>query len=161
MLAVSVESPYGGIRKLFPSMPLMTGCLVGAYCEGGVKEQHALFCPTRKVAARRHRLVEIVTDFLEDVLQRRREGYAVVDRETQSVSLSRLMIGVLSDDDHLHPVKRTEVEGIEYERSGRITGVVQILLAHKTGEVKEVLLVELTAYVAAPRLFNLYVHRDE
>ena len=68
------------------------------------------------------------------------------------------MIRVLSDDYHLHLVKRTQVEGIEDEFTGRITRGAQVFRAHELCEVDEILLFEFLAEMVLPRLFNVYVH---
>ena len=60
------------------------------------------------------------------------------------------MIGVLTDDDDLHPVERTKVEGVEDERPGGITGVMEILLAHQPREIREIRLLKLGPYLPPP-----------
>jgi hypothetical protein len=70
------------------------------------------------------------------------------------------MIGVLTDYHHLHLVERTQVEGIEYLSSGRITCGGGVLLTHEVHEIGEVWLVELRTHMLFPRFFYLYIHND-
>ena len=108
-----VEGTDCSVGKFFPATALVGAGCMSAYCQGGIEHQYTLFRPTCQVAAGRYGLAQVSLYFLENVLQGGREGNPVVYREAQSVSLSRTVIGVLSDDDHFHPVKRTEVESIE------------------------------------------------
>ena len=74
------------------------------------------------------------------------------------MSLSRFMIGVLSDDDHLYMVERTQIKGIEYETSWRIAGTSSILLSHRLGELFEIRFLKLTLQVFLPCGFYLDIH---
>ena len=47
--------------------------------------------------------------------------------------LSLLMVRILPNDDHLHLVEGTEVEGVEDEVAWRIACGGAIFVAHKTG----------------------------
>ena len=53
--------------------------------------------------------------------------------EAESLCLSLLMVRILPNDDHLHLVEGTEVEGIEDEVARRIACGGAIFVAHKTG----------------------------
>ena len=97
------------------------------YCECGIQQQYSLLCPSCKVAGVWDRRAEVELYLLEDVLQRWWKRYAVAHREAQSVSLSRFVIRVLSDDDHFHLVERTQVEGVEDKVSWGIACGVHIL----------------------------------
>jgi hypothetical protein len=68
------------------------------------------------------------------------------------------MVGVLSEDDHFHLVERAQAEGIENALSGRIAGVLPVLLPHGIGEVGKVRLVKLCTDILLPRFFYLYIH---
>ena len=101
--------------------------------ERGVEQQHALFSPACEVAAFGHGCAEVLLYLLEDVLQRRRERHTVVHGEAESLCLSLLMVRILPNDDHLHLVEGTEVEGVEDEVARRIACGGAIFVAHKTG----------------------------
>ena len=66
------------------------------------------------------------------------------------MSLSGLVIGILSDDDHFHLVKRTQVESIEDELSWGIAGSGAVLTSHVVGELMKVRLVELPLQLFFP-----------
>ena len=153
------QAAYGGIGKLFPPLTLVGTCLMGTYRECGIEQQHSLLCPTGEIARKGERHTQIILQFLEDIDQRGRELYPIVDREAESVRLPRTMIGVLPDDDHLHPVKRTEVESIENQPSGGIYGCNRIFAAHKVGEPHKIGLFKLVSQLLFPALFYLYIHR--
>ena len=71
------------------------------------------------------------------------------------------MIRVLTDNHHLHLVKRTEVEGIEDEVARREAQLMAILLAHGIGEAGEVWHVKLLAQILLPGWFYVDVHNRD
>lgn len=160
MVAVGIERTDGGVGKLLPAMPLMACRLMRPHGEGGIEQQHTLLCPSGQVSAMGNGGAKVGVYLLKDVLQRGREHHAIIDREAQAMGLSRLMIGILPDDDHLHLVKGTEVEGVEYQMARWIACVVEIFLMHKVGEVDKVLFVKLPADMLFPGFFYLNVHKD-
>jgi hypothetical protein len=70
------------------------------------------------------------------------------------------MIRVLTYYHYLHTVEGTQVEGIEYLTSRRITGGGGVLMTHEVDKSGEVWLVELLAHMLFPRFFYLYIHND-
>ena len=76
------------------------------------------------------------------------------------MSLSRFMVRVLSDDDHLHLVERTQVEGIEDQSSRRIARSGVVFLSDGGGQLCEVRLLELLLQVFLPGWLYLYVNRS-
>jgi len=73
--------------------------------------------------------------------------------------LPRLMIGILPDDDHLHLIEGTEIEGIEDEFARRIAHRMHVLRAHRLRQLCEIRLLELGAEISLPTLLNLYAHK--
>ena len=148
----------GGIRKGIPAEARMAVGEVGTHGERGVEQQHALPGPAREVAVRWNWRSQIVVYLLEYVDERWWHQHTVGHRETQSHGLSGFMVGVLSEDDHFHLVERAQAEGIEDTLSGRITGVLLVLLPHGIDEAGKIRLVKLCTYILLPRFFYLYFH---
>jgi len=157
VVAVARQRLDGGIGELFPTLALVARSLMGTHGKGGIEQQHALFRPSGKVARSRHWASSVVVYFLEYVLKRRGKRHAIVHGETQPVRLPGFMVWVLTYDNHFHLVKRTQVESVENKASRRITPRLGVLRAHERCQILEILLVELTADVLPPRLFNLYI----
>ena len=120
-------------------MALVAPRLVLPYGEGGVQQQNPLLCPSREIAGHRNRSTKVLLYLLEDILKRRGKCHTVAHRETEPMCLPWAMIGVLTDDHHLHLVERTEVEGIENQSPRRITCGCLVFLTHKICEVDKIL----------------------
>ena len=131
---------------------------MGTNGERCIKKQHALLSPTGKIARCRNFLAQISLYLFKDILERWRELYAVLYRETQSVGLSRLMIRVLTNDNNLNLIKRAQVKGIENQLTWRIAGCSLILLSHSSSELRKVRFIKLVLQILLPRFFYLYVH---
>ena len=101
------------VGEALPAMVLVRASLMCANCERGVEKQHALVGPAFKIAARRHRRAYVGRYLFENIDERRRHGYAVVDRKTQSMCLIYIVIRVLTQYHNLNLVERTAVEGVE------------------------------------------------
>jgi hypothetical protein len=54
---------------------------MGADGKGSIQQEHALIGPPGEVSAFRYGNAQVVLNFLEDVLEGRREGHPVVHRE--------------------------------------------------------------------------------
>lgn len=50
MLTMLRESGYHLVGKLLPTSPLMRACSMGAHCERGIEQEHALPCPAHEIA---------------------------------------------------------------------------------------------------------------
>ena len=98
----------------------------------------------------RHRLAQVLLYFLIDIDEGGGHGDAFRHREAKSHGLPRLVIGVLTDDDHFHLVERTKVEGIEDEPARRIARITAILLAHQMGETGEIVFLKLRPKLPLP-----------
>ena len=158
MLFFFSQYPYGCVGEGFPAMILVRTGLVGTYCQCSVQQEDALLCPAGQVAAGRHVGTDVTFDFLEDVDQRGWKSYTVVYRKTEAVRLSRSVVWVLADDDDLHPVERTEVEGIEYQLSRRIYRALGILFPHEVGQCLEVFFFKFRLQALFPAFFYLNIH---
>ena len=158
MLAMGCQGLYGGISELLPTETTVAIRLMGTHRQRCIEQQHPLFCPARQVARLRDGRTEVILYLLEDILQRRREHHPILHGETQSMCLSGLMIRVLSDNHHLHLVKRTQVEGIEDQFSRGVTSGLLILLPHGLCQLCEVGLVEFLAEIRLPCRFYLDIH---
>lgn len=77
VVAFAVQPADYGVGKFFSSFsPVRTG-LVSAYGKNRIDEQYALLAPAFQPAGLRNRFAEVVSDFLEDINQRRRKRHAV------------------------------------------------------------------------------------
>lgn len=148
----------GSVGKGLPAVILVRSGLMGAYGQRSVQQEDALLCPAGQVAAGGHVGADVTFDFLENVDQRGRKGYAVVHRKAEAVGLSRAMVRVLPDDDHLYAVEGAEVEGIEYQPARRVDGAFGIFIPHEVGQCLEVFFVEFGLQAFLPALFYLNIH---
>ena len=158
MLALGGQGTDGGIGEGLPAQRGMAVGLMGTDRQGGVEQQYALFGPACEVATQRDGCAEVLLNLLEDVLQRRGKQHTVLYGEAQPMCLAWLMVGVLSDDDHLDLVEGTEVEGIEDERARRIACACPVFLTDGSSELGEVGFDELALQLFLPRRFYLYIH---
>ena len=138
VLAVLCQCLYSGIGKLLPTQRRVTVGLMSANGKRCIKQQHALLGPT--------------------ILQRGRKLDTVLNRETQSVCLSWLVIGVLTDNHYLYLVERTQVKGIKYQFAWGIARSSLILLSHSLSKLRKVRLFKLATKVSLPRFLYLYCH---
>lgn len=74
------------------------------------------------------------------------------------MGLAGFVVGVLPEQDNLHFVEGTEIERPEYVLSGRIDGVLLILVSDKLRELRKIGLFELRSQGGFPGFFYLYVH---
>ena len=155
MLSQSLNSSIG---KLLPTQRRVAVCHMGTNGQRGIEQQNALFCPTCQITRRGNRCTKILLYLLEDILQRGWKLYSILHGETQPMSLSWFVIGVLSDDNHLHLIERTQIKGVEDELARRIAGAGSIFLSHRLGELFEIRLLKLTLQVFLPCGFYLDIH---
>ena len=150
MVTMMVQRLYGCIGKLLPTLTLMACRLMGSDGQRGIEQEHTLLCPSRKIAGEGHRLAQVQFYLLEDIDQRRGKSDTIVDGEAKTMSLSRFVIRVLTDNNHLHLMERAEVESIEYQFSRRITRSLGILLTHEVGELQEIRFVKFCLQILSP-----------
>lgn len=158
VLAVLRQRLNSGIGKLLPPQLRVTVGLMSANGKRCIQQQHALLGPTGEIARCGDRCTKVGLNLLEDILQRGRKLDTVLNRETQSVCLSWLVIGVLTDNHHFHLVERTQVKGIKYQFAWGIARSSLILLSHSLSKLRKVRLFKLATKVSLPRFLYLYCH---
>ena len=158
VLAVLCQCLYSGIGKLLPTQRRVTVGLMSTNGKRSIKQQHALLGPTGKIARCGDWRTKVGLNLLEDILQRGRKLDTVLNRETQSVCLSWLVIGVLTDNHYLYLVERTQVKGIKYQLAWGIARSSLILLSHSLSKLRKVRLFKLATKVSLPRFLYLYCH---
>src|SRR5512145_1359557 len=132
--------------------------MVGPDCQDGVEQKHSLPGPSLKVAGLRYSYAKITVQFLKDVDKAGREFGSVGNGKTQTVGLSDVVIGILSDYDNLHPVKRTQVKSVEDQVARRKDTGGCILLPYKIGQGDKILFPEFIPELLFPACFDLYFH---
>lgn len=151
----------GCVGEGLPSVVLVTAGLVGTDGECGVEEQDALVGPAGEGAGGEGYLrAEVAVDLFDDVDQRGWNGDALRHREAESHGLSRLVIGILTEDDGFDLVERRAVEGVEYLVAGRITGVLLPLGNEEVLELGEVGRLKLRPQHFMPTGVYLYSHNS-
>ena len=161
IVAVAGESVNGGIRECLPSDSGIGFWGMFAHGQRGIEQKHALTGPAGKVAVSGERGSRIVGDLLEYVDERRGHLDARSHGEAKAVGLTRPVIGILTDYDHLGVVERRGIEGGEnlgargIDRHGRV-GIVGPDAIRKGFEIWEV---ELVGKVPFPAGFDFDVHR--
>ena len=158
--ALGRQAGYDGIGEAFPTAPLVRTRLMGPHGQRGVEQEHTLLGPAPQTAALWCWATEVGTDFLEDILQRRRMRHAVGHGEAQPFGLARLMIGVLPDDDHAHALEGAQVERIEYLRARRIARASSVLGTHKFRQRLKIVGIKLRLQARGPGRVYLYLHNQ-
>lgn len=139
-------------------MVLVRACLVCTHGERGVEQQNPLVCPACEVAlCGRYGSAKVAIDLFDDIHQRWGHFYALWHRETQSVGLSGFMVRVLPQDDHLHLVERSVVEGSKDATPGRVTDMLLSLGNEKLFELGKVGCFKLRSQCFQPAGFYLGV----
>ena len=108
-----------------------------------VEQQHALIRPRLEAAVVRHLAAEVRFQFLEDVEQGWRRLHAGQYGEREAMRLSRAMIRVLSEDDHLRVCIARIVKGVEDRVHVRIHVVRPVLLNQELPELAIIRFLEL------------------
>ena len=157
-LALCCQSADCSIGELLPTQRSMTVSLMGTDSKCGVQEQHPLLGPTRQVTRGRNGCTQVIGNLLENILERWREWHTILHRKAQSVRLSWFMIRVLSQNDHLYPIKRSLVKGIEDESTGWIAYSCTIFLTNRLCQLHKIRFIELILQMFLPRRFYLYIH---
>ena len=143
VLALGGKGTDGGVGERLPSPSLVRGCLPTAHGESGVEQHDTLLCPPSEVARCGGRHAQFGLNLGVDVLERRRQGHTLGHGERQSHGLTRLVVGVLAEDDYFHTVEGCRVESIKDLAARRIARPCRIFLAHEGCQFGEVGLVEL------------------
>ena len=87
--------------------------LVSPDGQDGVQEQDPLLRPRDEVAVVGDRATHVGLQFAEHVDQTRRRLDPGLDRKAKPVRLARAVIGVLTEQEHLDPIKRGQFERVE------------------------------------------------
>ena len=112
------------VRELLPANACVACRHVGAHRERCVQKQNSLVRPAFQVSVGRWRDAEVVVEFLENVDEGWRRLNAKWHREAKPVSLARIVVRVLSDDDCFDFIDGAIVEGCKNLRSGRVHHVM-------------------------------------
>ena len=105
---------------------------MGPHCQDRIEKKYALLCPLGQASRLRQSASHIVMQFSVNIDQRRRDLLLVLrDREAESVRLMYIVIGILSQDHHLHFVKRGQMEGIKDLICRRKHSIVRVFLPHE------------------------------
>lgn len=114
ILALSIDRLNDGICELLPAALRMRVRLAVLHCQGSIEHEYSLFCPLGEISMGRSLLDEFVADkVFVDVFKGRGRRHWFEDTEAESMSLVRLVIGVLANNDHFYVGDRGLSEGIE------------------------------------------------
>jgi len=161
VLALCRERGDSGVSKLLPSPTLMTPGHARFDREGCVQEQHALCGPSLQVASPVCDWpANIRLDFFKDILERRRERDAFIDREAQAVGLPGAVVGILAQDDDFYFIKWAEVKRTEDMFRRWVHYLPGILLFHELCKLVEIGLFEFFFKNPLPRWIYLYLHKS-
>jgi len=114
------KCPDHGIGEPLPADPTVGPGLAMFYGQHSVQEEYPLTGPMGQIAMPGMAKGEIALKFLVDIDQGCRDPDAFRDGEAETHGLARLMIGILSEDDHLDLVKWGRIKGIEDQGTGRV-----------------------------------------
>ena len=138
------------VRERLPPLPLVRVRLPAAHGQHRVEEQHALLRPRSQVAVVRNRRADVVPQFFENILQRRRCRHPRLHREAEAVRLPRPVIRVLPEDDDLHCLVRRRMQRIENIVRSRVDRLRPVFLLEKFPEPQIVRQLELIADLPLP-----------
>ena len=83
---------------------------MSSYCQCSIEHQDSLFGPSGQISGSRNRGSQVIVDFFEDVLQGGRKRNTVIHGETETMSLSRTVIRILSDDNDFYFIVRAKIK---------------------------------------------------
>ncbi len=150
MLTLIIESGNSRIGEFLPPFILMAAGTMCLHGKGSIQQQYPLLGPALQIAAHRDREAEVAIEFLIYILQRGRYFHTIIDRETKSVRLSYIVVGVLTDNNNSYPIKRARVKGIEDETGWRKALARLILRAHELSEQFKVRFIKLRLQHLSP-----------
>lgn len=85
----------------------------------------------RQIAVKWHGQTKVAVDFLVNILKRGRDAYACRHRKRQPHRLSRIVVWILTQDDHFYLIKGGLVKRIEDQRPGRKDNLAIIFLVEE------------------------------
>ena len=93
--------------------PIMTVDVYKRQRQHCIEQQYSIIGPAFQISMRRRVYIEVALQLFKYVDERRRRLDAFLHRKTETMSLSRLMIRILSQYHYLHVLVRRELEGVE------------------------------------------------
>ena len=97
-----IEHTDSRIGEFFPAFAMVGICHVRPHCKHRIEHQDTLLGPFYKITIVRDIASQIIVKFLINIHQRRGNLYIRFHREAQSMSLSHIMIGILTQNHYLH-----------------------------------------------------------
>ena len=92
------------ICKLFPADSSVGKRLVGADSQYCVQKKYALFCPFFQATVVRNIAAQVTVKLFINVYQRRRNVYIFSYRESKTVGLSIIVVGILTQNNYFYIV---------------------------------------------------------
>ena len=131
------DGPDHRIGERLPPFFLMGCGGMGANGQDGVQQQDSLFRPVVEGAAVGNGDVQIRIHLLEDVAERGGEWHAVAHREGQTVRLTVVMIGVLTENQDPDCIGRRQTERPEQVLFRGENLLLRILFRQEIGKAAE------------------------
>lgn len=132
MLPLFCQFMNNCIGKCFPTSTLMRCRLVSLNRESGIQKQNSLLRPSSQISTSRNRDSQIALDLLENILKRRGKRNLIINRETKPMRLTRLVIGILPQNNDLYLVERASIESRKNLATGRINRFSSIFVPYKS-----------------------------
>ena len=99
-----IEKLYHPVREYLPAHALVGISLSLPNSQNSVHKQNAAVSPLFQVPVGRGRYTQIGVQLLINVLERRRDSRAFLNRKAKPVSLTRSVVRILPDNDRLYVV---------------------------------------------------------
>ena len=93
-----------------------------------IEQKNALLCPWGQIPVVRNRAAEVTVQFLINIDQGRRNADPLMYRKTQTVGLTRPVIGILSENNDFHLFQRCKIERIENITARRVNNMRPVLM---------------------------------
>ena len=137
-LSARIEARYHRIREALPALVSVAVGLVSTDRENRVQQQHPLRGPVAEISVGWDRYSQVLVKLLKDVSERRRRGRGGLDREAQTMSLTRPVVGVLPQDHDSHRRKGGGIKRIEDLCAWRKNPVPTLLLDKEGLELRHI-----------------------
>lgn len=113
VLPLVAQSLYHGIGKSLPAVVAVRTRFISPHGKYRIHGKNTLFDPTVEITRCRYRLIQILMNLPEYILQRRRYRHTIGHRKTNAVILSGCGIGILPEYDDFYLLERASIENIE------------------------------------------------
>ncbi len=140
------------ISELLPSLTSVRVCLMSANAENCVEQQHTLLSPMGQLAMVREWNPEVLVELLKDILQGWRWLHTSSDREAQSMSLIRSVVGILTQNHDADGVEGREPEGVKHVLTGRVDQGLGLLPGEELSQMSDMWFRELVFDDLKPRV---------